>query len=185
VHRGVERLAGDDRREQREDVFEAPRRRSRCFLFVSAAIDIRTVEQPIAVPHLRWHRELALDDRDDARVIDAQSRGTRQHAINGAAAVIAHLEAGIVEAPDDAVARAGRGAGGQDARQAPADGEVRRRFEQGIDQHAAVGGRRPFERRACGREHLVPRQQVDDLRDMHAGQAANVTERRDHADGIR
>jgi len=133
------------------------------------------------VPDLRRHRQFALDDRDDPRVIDAQLRRVRQHAVDGAAAVIAHLEAAVVEAAHDTVERARRGARGQDARQAPADGEVGRRFEQGVGQHAAGVRRRTFERLASGSQHLVPGEQVDDVRDVHTVELRGAYERGRHS----
>jgi len=70
VDRGVERLARHDGREQREDVFEIPRGVFRQFALLRRVLDLGSIEQPIALPDLRRHRQLTLDHGNHPRPID-------------------------------------------------------------------------------------------------------------------
>jgi len=137
VDRRVERLASDDVRQQLKDVFEMARLILGEFLY-ARRLRLRSIEQMVAAPSLRRYGQLPFDHRDDFRAVEGYSRTLRQDSIDGAAAVIPHLEARIAKPVDQAADAALCGDGSEYPRQTTAQDEIRFRIEQRVDQHAEV-----------------------------------------------
>jgi len=101
--RRVERLSRNDRREQQVDVFQVSRADFRWFAGVCRFLHFGSIEQTVPSPDLRWHIQLALDDRDHPPAIDRELAILRQNPTDRTAAVIADFEASVVQAEDQTI----------------------------------------------------------------------------------
>ena len=105
----VQRLARDNRREQREDVLQMTGALGVGCLSLRRLVGVRKIQQAIAAPDLRCHGELPFHDRDHVAAIDRQLGVLRQNPVDRATAVVAHLESRIIESAHQAIEAPGGG----------------------------------------------------------------------------
>ncbi len=135
------------------------------------------IDQPVAVPHLRRHGELALDHRQDARAVDGPCGMLREHPSNRPAALIAHLESGVVEPAHQSLEGAQVRERPEDAGQPPTDGEIGVRVEERVGEQPDVRCRGPLEHGPRARDEIVPGQELHNLRDLQGVRALDARER--------
>jgi len=148
-------------------------------------VGVWKIQQTIALPDLGSHGELPFHDRNHVAAIDRQLGILRQDAVDRATAVVAHFESRVLEPVYQAI-EASRGSdGAKNPRYASADCEIGRRLDQRVDQQAEVDRGDLLEHFSNRRQHFVPRQQVDDLSDMHPREVRRAAEGGGHARRIR
>jgi len=177
VDRRVEKLARENRREKGKDVLEMTGALGLGWWGLGRLGGVRKIQQTIAPPDLRCHRERLVHDCEDAVAIDRQLVILRQNPIDRATAVVAHFESCIVEPAHQAVEAPSRSDGAKNARQASANGEIGRRLDQRVNQQTEMGRGDRLEHVADRRQDVIPRQKIDDLSDVHPREVRRVGER--------